>query len=34
MLSKSGESFMNSDNFQPKEQKQSSFFKRVKQFFE
>jgi molecular chaperone DnaJ len=28
------ESFMNSDNFQPKEQKQSSFFKRVKQFFE
>ncbi len=28
------ESFTNADNFQPKAQKQSSFFKRVKQFFE
>lgn len=28
------ESFTDSDNFQPKEQKQASFFKRVKQFFE
>ena len=28
------ESYMNAENFQPKAQKQSSFFKRVKQFFE